>query len=165
MSLLQKIIDQVSIEVRQKGVKCRGKGGVRIDEHNLTRIVSFVVCDNDPPRNVTLLREDHTLEYLCSGKSCQEAAVPCEHVWATLLYAEALGYLNDWEGHGRVQMRQMGVKQDDDTGKGSHFSRSSDAIKVMMGSQAQSASASQGSDDWKRGFSTLRERFAPSPSA
>ena len=45
MSFLQKIIDQVSMDARQKGVRCRGTGKVTIVEHSDHWIEAVVECD------------------------------------------------------------------------------------------------------------------------
>src|ERR1700678_1678080 len=102
MSFLQKIIDQVSMEARQKGVKCRGAGKITIAEHTDDWIEAIVECDASYP--VTLERERGILFYGCGCNSYLKEGEPCEHVWATLLQAESLGYLRDWESRGAVLM-------------------------------------------------------------
>src|SRR6185437_13757080 len=106
MSLLQTIIDQVPVEARQKGVKCRGTGKVHFNEHNEEYISAIVECDGN--QEVRLFRKMGVIEFGCTCRAHSDADSPCEHVWATLLQAESLGFLEDWNMRGWIEMTAMG---------------------------------------------------------
>src|SRR5665213_1492954 len=78
MSLLQKIIDRISVEARQKGVKCRGTGNVLITEHNEQYIDAKVECGG--LFIVNLRRDPESLSYACECKTYTQEREPCEHV-------------------------------------------------------------------------------------
>ncbi len=57
MLFLQKVIDQVTTEVRQEGVKRRRKGEVQIDEHTPSMVAAAVKCEAGDPHRVLLRRD------------------------------------------------------------------------------------------------------------
>jgi superfamily II DNA or RNA helicase len=63
------------------------------------------------PYDVTLSREDDEIEAWCTCPYCQDSFQPCKHIWATLLAAEAEGYL---EGDGRRTARHLALVDPDD---------------------------------------------------
>ncbi len=66
--------------------------------------------------DVNLSREHDKIEARCTCPYCEEYFEPCKHIWATLLAAEAEGYL---EGDGRRPARHLtlfGPDDDDDLG-------------------------------------------------
>jgi superfamily II DNA or RNA helicase len=54
--------------------------------------------------DVNLVRESDAIEAWCSCPYCEDQYQPCKHIWATLLAAEARGYL---QGDGRRMVRQL----------------------------------------------------------
>ena len=61
--------------------------------------------------DVTLSRERDAIEAWCSCPYSEEYFEPCKHIWATLLAAEAGGYL---QGDGRRRVRQLTLSDPDD---------------------------------------------------
>ena len=61
--------------------------------------------------DVKLSRERDAIEAWCSCPYCEDYFEPCKHIWATLLAAEAEGYL---QGDGRRTVRQLTLVAPDD---------------------------------------------------
>ena len=61
--------------------------------------------------DVNLVRERDAIEAWCSCPYCEDQYEPCKHIWATLLAAEARGYL---QGDGRRTVRQLELVPPDD---------------------------------------------------
>ena len=61
--------------------------------------------------DVNLVRERDAIEAWCSCPYCEQYFEPCKHIWATLLAAEAGGYL---QGDGRRTVRELTLADPDD---------------------------------------------------
>jgi superfamily II DNA or RNA helicase len=61
--------------------------------------------------DVKLFRERGAIEAWCSCPYCEDYFEPCKHIWATLLAAEAEGYL---QGDGRRTVRRLTLAAPDD---------------------------------------------------
>ncbi len=163
MSFLQKIIDQVSTEVRQKGVKCRGKGEVRIGEHTGSILSAAVRCDGPEANLVALHRREGFLDFSCTCDDFLDSRTPCEHVWATLLTAEVQGHLREWESRGRVEMVAMKERQDDRQDEDEFETASPPAAgstsraEVRTIVQSGASKPTVGEASWKKDFNVLRE--------
>ncbi|HWE04267.1 MAG TPA: DEAD/DEAH box helicase [Tepidisphaeraceae bacterium] len=163
MSLLQKVIDQVSILARQNGVKCRGKGQVRLGDHTDSWIDANVQCDGAKGHRVQLKRERNLLEFACECDEYLTTGDPCDHVWATLLEAEAQGFLEDWEGRGPIRLEPIddGAPDDDEDPVDDDHSTDPRAImRSLIKSHARDTFKPEGLpqiEDWKKGFNSLRE--------
>ena len=95
MSLVTKLFDQVDPEARKEGGRIRARGDVDILEHSANRIDAAVFAG--ATHGVLLEREKHEVLYSCDCNDYANSLEPCKHVWATLLEAEAFGYLAGWE--------------------------------------------------------------------
>ena len=167
MSLLQKIVDQVSLEVRQRGVKCRGKGQVKILDHTDAALHALVGCGADEPCAVDIARGPATLEYGCDCDTFADSGEPCEHLWAALLTADAMGLLASWKMPGAVRLVPMEDEKDSDTDDAADLDfmerrAEMDAPDSPLGRLLKSTGLRKSNkpaaavSDWKAGFDVLR---------
>ena len=162
MSLLQRIIDRISMEVRQKGVKCRGTGKIEFAEHNDHYIDAKVDCGGQ--FTVNLAREPGSLSFACECKTYTQNREPCEHIWATLLAAETLGYLEDWQGPGPLQLGPIDHVSvddddvDDDPKEASQpiFDPQAGLLTLLKPFRTPTKTP-EVPDDWRRDFQALRQ--------
>ncbi|HZL38565.1 MAG TPA: SNF2-related protein [Tepidisphaeraceae bacterium] len=186
MSFLQKIIDQVSVKARQGGVRCRSKGAVDFTQHDVQFIVAAVNCDGR--HHVHLGNYQDAIEYVCDCKESQEDGDVCQHVWATLLAADSLGYLQDWDRRGRIELLPTDAFEDDEEGPDDDVEDDAeddaedideededpyivyddedpaDEIQEAMRKLARTTPGKKHppkKEDWKSGFETLRQVMAP----
>ena len=102
MSLLTKVIDQVEPQVRKEGGRIRSRGDVRILEHATNSVSASVFAGKT--HGVVLDREPGQVVFLCDCNDYKDMLEPCKHVWATMMEAEAAGYLAGWERGGPVEL-------------------------------------------------------------
>ncbi|MDB5298456.1 MAG: helicase, partial [Phycisphaerales bacterium] len=162
MSLLSKVIDQVDIEVRQEGVKCRGRGELRITEHTDSWLSATVNCGHR--YGVELERDGRELAYSCECTDYLDTLEPCQHVWATLLVAEASNVLSPLDRPGPVDLVPI-----DDPGLTEDFGRGG-PVQVGFDTGRKTPPAAPKSrkekpEDWKRGFELLRQTMTSRPDA
>jgi hypothetical protein len=156
MSLLSKVIDQVDIEVRQEGVKCRGRGEVRITEHTDSWITATVNCGHR--YGVELEREGRELAYSCECTDYLDTLEPCQHVWATLLVAEASNVLSPLDRPGPVDLVPIDDPDlVDDFGRRGPIDIGLGATRKNPPTAKAPKSRKEKPEDWKRGFDLLRQ--------
>ncbi|MDB5357901.1 MAG: helicase [Phycisphaerales bacterium] len=163
MSLLSKVIDQVDIEVRQEGVKCRGRGEVRITEHTDSWLSATVNCGHRYV--VELERDERELAYSCECTDYLDTLEPCQHVWATLLAAEAGGVLSPLDRQGRVDLVPLDDPDLDDYDRGSTIQIGFGGERKIPAPAKPAKSRKEKPEDWKRGFDLLRQSMASRPEA
>ncbi|HET6249977.1 MAG TPA: SNF2-related protein [Tepidisphaeraceae bacterium] len=165
MSLLQKIIDRITIEARQKGVKCRGTGNVLITEHDEQYIDATIECGGR--FIVNLSREPGSLKFACQCKTYTEERLPCEHVWAALLQADTLGYLIPWELPGPIDMTPIDdetIVEEDDVDGSVPIAFDPKSVLSTLLKPARPAPAPEVSDDWRKDFQALRQSLRIKPT-
>src|SRR5436190_23985741 len=102
MSVLTKVFHQVEAQARKEGGKLRAHGDVRIISHDDNAISASVFGGQS--FGVVLSREGNEVAYSCECKDFHQSLDPCKHVWATIVEAEALGYLASWERRGGIEL-------------------------------------------------------------
>ena len=189
MSFLQKIIDQVGVTARQKGVKIRGKGGVTVQQATAASLSAMVKAD-DQVYHVSLLRDADSIEYSCSCNEFAEEGVFCEHAWAAVLQAESQELLQGWGGKGKVKLEpavddNSDVDEDDedddeDLGELEFVTLEEEEQRerdrddpedkfilrfpgAFSGGKGPSRPKGKG-DDWRAGFEVLREAMNTRPA-
>jgi superfamily II DNA or RNA helicase len=178
MSLLQKIIDQVGIEARQKGVKCRGNNQVRITDHN-DQYIDATVEIGGQQYVVNLSRDTGEVGFACQCKLYKQDLEPCEHVWGTLLQAESLGYLDEWYMPGVINLEPMDnlvveptpvpqadeadqdVTEDDMDGD---YDFSPILTALARTGKITTTKSQRAANDWKSNFQTLRQTLQARPT-
>src|SRR5436305_15178603 len=102
MSLLTKVIDQVDPQARKEGGRIRSRGDVRILGHAPDSVSASVFAGRS--YGVMLSRSGAQVRYSCECTDYVDTGDPCKHVWATLLEAEAAGYLSGWERGSMIEL-------------------------------------------------------------
>src|SRR5690348_12455879 len=102
MSLVTKVVSQIEPETRKEGAKIRSRGDVTIHEHQANRIEASVFAGQT--HGVILKRQKDEILYSCDCPDYEESLDPCKHVWATIIEADALGYLAGWERGSSIEL-------------------------------------------------------------
>jgi superfamily II DNA or RNA helicase len=120
------------------------------------------------PYDVTLSREHDEIEAWCSCPYCEDYLDPCKHIWATLLAADAEGYLR---GDGGQTVRQLTLVPPDDMDIDDEAwfdpprpSRSPRPRDGTPGSRPRSPRSRQKADAWKETLSRLRSTAEQTPA-
>jgi len=182
MSLVTKLFDQVDPEARKEGGRIRARGDVDILEHSANRIDAAVFAG--ATHGVLLEREKHEVLYSCDCNDYANSLDPCKHVWATLLEAEAFGYLAGWERGEYVDLMPADEddagfdeededEEDDDSMEPAEvFAKpvlaSKDAAMKRSASHHhghETKKAKDHSADWKTDFNQLRRTMQATPAA
>jgi len=171
MSLLTKVIDWVDPQVRKEGGRIRSRGDVRILEHDSDSVSASVFAGKT--HGVVLAREPGQVVYVCDCNDYKDSFDPCKHIWATMMEAEAAGYLAGWERGGPIELisedeynEDNGLDLDPDEGEGEELAAGSAPVTAAQKiatrlAQMQPAPAKkQPEPDWRRGFSMLRQSMA-----
>jgi superfamily II DNA or RNA helicase len=175
MSLLTKVIDQVDPQVRKEGGRIRSRGDVRILEHDGDSVSASVFAGKT--HGVVLAREKGQVVYLCDCSDYKDTFDPCKHVWATMMEAEAAGYLAGWERGGSVYLISEDEFNEDndsdldlDEGEGEELAAGSapvtaaQKIATRLAQMQPAPPKKQPEPDWRRGFTLLRQSMAKGPS-
>jgi superfamily II DNA or RNA helicase len=107
--LLTNLMYLVSKRTRERGRDYFVSGKVKVIEGSAWHVDA--TFRGERSYDVELFRERDAIEAWCSCPSCENSFEPCEHIWATLLAAEAGGYLL---GDGRRTVRQLSLIAPDD---------------------------------------------------
>ena len=119
--------------------------------------------------DVNLVRERDAIEAWCSCPYCEDQYEPCKHIWATLLAAEARGYL---QGDGRRTVREIELVPPDDGddladeewfGNTEPFLRSHPRNDIATNGP-QSRQPPRRAEAWKQTLSRLRPRTEQTPA-
>lgn len=184
MSLVTKLFDQVDPEARKEGGRIRARGDVDILEHSANRIDAAVFAGST--HGVLLEREKHEVLYSCDCNDYVNSLEPCKHVWATLLEAEAFGYLAGWErgefvdlmpadeddGFDEDEEDEEEEEDDDSMEPAEVFAKpvlaSKDAAMKRTASHHHAHETRKAKDhaaDWKSDFNSLRRTMQATPAA
>jgi hypothetical protein len=107
MPLTKKFADEFSHTAQSEGEKIFLRAGVKFDEHLPDTIEATV--QGGQPYTVYMSREKGAVRYACDCPHYASTGAPCKHVWATLLAAEAAGYVDQWKTD-----RHLDLLPDDD---------------------------------------------------
>src|SRR4051812_9751211 len=91
MALSSSVANQVAGDVRSRGREYYASGAVQFLDGNARRVRASV--RGSQLYEVILERDKKYIEGWCSCPYCDDHYEPCKHIWATLLAAEARGYL------------------------------------------------------------------------
>ena len=112
---------------------------------------------------VNLTREPDAVLYACECKTYLSDQEVCEHIWATLMEAEAKGSLASWDGPGPVTLEPMEEERiefdpDDtpDDEDDAELTLDPHAISTLLAQRTLGKTA-KSADDWKVGFEALRQ--------
>ncbi len=90
MSLITKLLSQVTPTIRDRGREYFQSGAVTLDTVSATAIAATVEGSYD--YEVDLLLEGRTVGASCSCPSATDHGVVCKHIWATILAADPRGF-------------------------------------------------------------------------
>jgi hypothetical protein len=102
MALTKKFADEFSHNAQIEGYKLDELGHVRIDDRLPDSIEATV--QGAQPYAVFLSRQKGAVRYSCECPYYASTAMPCKHVWATLVAAERAGYLEQWNTDRRLDL-------------------------------------------------------------
>ena len=114
--------------------------------------------------DVKLFRVGDEIEVSCTCPYCEEYDEPCKHIWATLLAAEAEGYL---KGDGRGQTRHLTMvdPDDEDASDGEEERRRSRSRHGDVRSKPRSRQSRQTIWAWEKALSRLHSKTTEQAAA
>jgi superfamily II DNA or RNA helicase len=102
MVLTTQISRQVASDVQRRGRQYFTSGAVDILDGDKSFVRALV--QGTEQYQVSLTREKKRLKVWCTCPYYQDRLAPCKHIWATLLAAEARGFLAGLGGTGRLRV-------------------------------------------------------------
>src|SRR5207302_1023035 len=114
---------------------------------------------------VILDREKDEIVYSCDCPDYLQEPDPCKHVWATIIEADAVGYLAGWERGGSITLIPSNEFPDetfdDDVDGPDSFQKIGQRIAAGILPAKSKGKAGAG---WKHDFALLRQAMLAMPS-
>ena len=107
MALTAQLSRQVASDVQQRGRQYYASGVVEILDGDEWWVRALV--QGNEQYHVSLTFEKKSLKIWCSCPYYEDRGTPCKHIWATILAAEARGYLT-----GAGALRRLRLVEDED---------------------------------------------------
>src|SRR5438874_2276426 len=102
MALTKQVSGEVASDVQRRGRQYYAKGAVSILDGDHWSVHALV--QGTEQYHVNLTRGKKRLKIWCTCPYYCDRAEPCKHIWATVLAAEARGFLSGSGGAGRLRM-------------------------------------------------------------
>ena len=112
MSLTTTLTKQVPSLIRERGQQYCHSGAVRIQHGDAWCVEARV--RGSQTYQVSLFRTGNTIESRCSCPYFDDNFETCKHIWATILMAQASGYLHGDGGSAKLRLTEM-TDEDEET--------------------------------------------------
>ena len=159
--LLANLISLVSKTIRERGRNYFLSRRVTLVEGDARHVDATV--RGTQSYTVTLSRQHDTIEGTCTCPYCDEYLQPCKHIWATLLAAEAQGYLAG-DGTQAPRYLSLGGRDDEDWYEPPRPSQAFRRRNDTANAKPQSRQARKPTGAWKETLSRLHPPTEQTPA-
>ncbi|HSU66704.1 MAG TPA: SNF2-related protein, partial [Tepidisphaeraceae bacterium] len=169
MALTDKFAEHFSHTARHEGARINSQRGVKI-EHLLPDSIEATV-QSGQTYEVFLGREKGAVRYSCECPYYQSTGETCKHVWATMLFAQDQGHLDQWTTDRHLEL----LPEDEDLFIGEDEAMlpvgpmiPQAGLKILArlaGVGGQSKRRERKAPEWKQSLANLREVMRARPDS